>query len=272
MTTTRLVLLSLLGLTLLVGPAAAAPGVTESPVTGISGHQLTLHVRTHGRNASQIKTIGPLTLDSQHTTNGELTITITPASTATKRQASLRIHWASGGTQTIQVHVYPAPGSGGASIAGAAKQQAKKYRRLKQTWVQQKIVKKPTNKGVQVDYAQFDPTRGPINPKTGLPQGKWVNVPYNVNQSHAEWLYSTLQGGLNYQDRQAGLARKHLRQTRGFYQGLEAATILLALLIAVIYWRYRRILARAHNHRGYYDRGSLPLRERLALRMERDGQ
>lgn len=230
-----------------VGSVAASPGV--SPTTLIAGRTYHLTEPLHGHSLDTVKVVGAATLTHQSVSNGDLHLTVKPANVSEKRSATLIIMFSGGSQSRQQLSIFPQPSGSQPGTGRISKQQvknAKAYKQLKSNWIETRVryVKAPNGHAKEIEYQQLDPTKGQINPKTGVPEGKWVTVPVN-KQGNPEWLFQTPAGYSAYAASQAATKRS-------YRQSLLLGAIALVLIgwsIPVLIYAYRYLSAEAVKYR-----------------------
>lgn len=162
-------------------------GVTSEDVTLVSDEEYSLVLE----NASEITVSGPVTVQSRES-RGEDLVLVLRAESVTDRQS---VNITTGEGDEYVFRVFPAPGTQSSS-------RAERYEELEETWVNQRLDTKQTSQGVLQVYEQRDPTRGPIDPETGLPQGEWQTIDIDEN-GNPQWLFDSPQGALVYTSQRA---------------------------------------------------------------------
>jgi len=125
---------------------------------------------------------------------------------------------------------------GDSNPEGRFREDALRIRELEDEWIQTRIDRRQTSDGVLAVYQQLDPTRGPIDPQTGLPEGKWVDVEVN-EEGEPQWLFENASQMFTYMTREARTNRVNNGKVTLF-----ATTVVVVSLVIqyVVYPRYKR--------------------------------
>ena len=216
----RILLVCVLMLLIVGGTAAADPQVDK--IEMMSGETYTL---TYDSEVTSASANGPISISD--TSGNEVTVSVNDV-TGTNT-ADIEVQTSSGLQSTsITVHGDPDTDNQGG--------QAEQYQNLQDQWVNQRINTVETAEGTLRVYEQRDPTKGDIDPETGLPEGEWVRVDVNEN-GEPQWIYDSVQGALVYQAQQAN-TRYSQRTT--WIIGSISIVVISWVVQFVVLPRYRR--------------------------------
>lgn len=216
----RISLLIVVGVVLIMasGSAAAAPEIKNPDL--ISGESYTLEYDlSDGEEVNNVESDGPITIKSSRQQGGMLVVEVSADDVASKTSASIFIQTSKSERRTDLSIVPSGGGSGGGSSDGVSGS-------FEDQWINRRVNEIQTDRGVMTVYEQRDPTRGPIDPETGLPQGEWVEVPVNEN-GEPQWLFTDAQGLAIYMATKANT--RYAERTRIY---ITAGGIVVVSLVA----------------------------------------
>lgn len=174
---------------MLVGGVSAQPQVDN--ITMVGGEEYTL---TYEGGVDNIIVDGPIETDSEEV-DGNVEIQVEALEVSGESTAQIILQRSSGREET-QITVYPEASE---SDDGEIDQGMGE---LEDQWVNHRVERVTTDEGTLVVYEQRDPTRGSIDPESGLPEGEWVQVPVDED-GDPEWLFETPHEALQYTSVQA---------------------------------------------------------------------
>jgi len=177
---------------LLPGVVVGGPAVDK--VVMISGESYELTYDLGDETLDNVTTNGPMSIDTFSESSGEVFVTVTASEVPGEREGTVRVRTDSGSRET-SVTIVPRSGQGGGGEGDAAA--ASRWQKLDDQWVNQRVNRVDTGEGTLIVYEQRDPTKGDIDPESGIPEGEWVQVPVD-EEGNPEWIYETPQGALEY--------------------------------------------------------------------------
>lgn len=213
-------------LTVLLVISLVAPAVGASPdvdkIHMVSGETYTLtYDLQEGEEIQNIVVSDSISRQSVSRGDGTISIKVSAKNVDSKQAGSVFLQSGQQERRT-DVVVFPKPSdsSGNQKISDAQKK-AQKWENLSNQWVNQRINRKETNEGTLVVYEQRDPTKGPIDPQTGIPQGKWVQVDVDEN-GDPQWIFDSPRGALIYSVKEAKTRRNQRSMILGSAFGIVA--------------------------------------------------
>lgn len=215
-----------------VGVVSAGPEVNN--IHMVSGNQYTITWDISGESLQNVVLSGPIRKQSQSNNNGTLEIVIVAQETNQRTGASIFIQTDSQERRT-DVVVFPQPNSNEQEVGQATQQKAERWDQLDNNWVETRISRKQTDEGTLVVPEQRDPTRGPIDPETGLPEGEWVQVPVD-EQGKPQWLFDSPEGAMIYMAKKANA--NYDERTR--WVGMSVGFVLVVLAGVFVVLPYHR--------------------------------
>lgn len=216
----RILLVCVLMLSVIAGTTTAAPEVDQ--IEMMSGESYTL---TYDSEVQSASSNGPISISDTSTNS----VTVSVNDVTGTNPADIEVQTSSGLQSTsVTVHGDPNTNNQGG--------QAQQYQNLQDQWVNQRINTVETGDGTLRVYEQRDPTKGNIDPETGLPEGEWVRVDVSEN-GEPQWIYDSVQGALVYQAQQANT--RYSERTTWIVASISIVVISWVVQFVVLP-RYRR--------------------------------
>lgn len=170
-------------------------------ITIIAGQKKTITVSTGNKSVKSVRMIGPATITGRKQTPTSYSATVkAPASVPSSRTSTLRITFGDNTNKLVTIHIYPQAHPIKNKVNKKIQSQAQKYEKLKSEWLKKSTRMVPKSGGLEKEYFQFDPTKGPVGPN-GVPKGKMVHVGMYTSgpkKGQAKWLYNNMSQEILY--------------------------------------------------------------------------
>lgn len=230
----KLLLVLCLLVTLLPSGVVADTEVDE--VTILSGEKKTVSVDVGNATVEAIQTTGPLTVVGQDVNNGRLTLKI--RGDRPKNPTKGNVHVAlSNGERRIDVQIVPYEQTNAEqNKVNTWKESHQELNRVESQWIQKEVDRKQTGEGTLIVYRQLDPTKGEIDPETGIPEGKWVQVETTA-EGDPIWLFNNTQEAYAYM---AKNANENYDFRRNMTIGSVSVIALILISVFVVLPKYRQ--------------------------------
>jgi hypothetical protein len=216
----RRVLVVILVLSLIAPAVSAQPDVDKIHMVSGESYTLTYDLQD-GEEIQNIVVSDSVSRQSVNRGNGTISITVSAKNVDSRQRGSIFLQ-SSQQERRTDVVVFPKTSNGGNNDqVSDAQKKAQKWENLSNQWVNQRINRKQTSDGTLVVYEQRDPTKGPIDPATGIPEGKWVQVPLDEN-GDPEWIFDSPRGALVYSVQEAKTRRNQRTMILGSAFGIVA--------------------------------------------------
>jgi len=182
----RRVLLLALGVCLLgvfVSPALAAPEIQNPDLISDKSYTLEYDL-AEGESVENVVGDGAVKVDSHSRNGNTLVVEVSTKQVSEETSGSVYLQ-TNENEERSDFTVVPAGGGGGESGSESSGS-------FEDQWINRRVNEIQTDRGVITVYEQRDPTRGEIDPETGIPRGEWVEVPVNEN-AEPQWLFTNKQ-------------------------------------------------------------------------------
>lgn len=226
-----------LAILLIVQPVAA--DATVSDVTILGGESKTVTIDTGGADVQSTVVNAPVEITDRSVHNSTFTFVVKAEHPDDKVEGKIFIKLADAGETVVDVTVVPFEKyKNSQQISQETKKDAQKWREFQDQWINKRVDQKQTGEGVLTVYEQRIPHLGPVD-ENGMPQGEWVQVPYNSSMQEPQWFYDSPSGAMAYMARQANRNDDFRRNTLMLAGGI-ATTPFIFVFAVLPYWRKRR--------------------------------
>lgn len=227
----------LVAIALISQPVAA--DATVSDVTILGGDTKTVTVNTGGSAVDSVVVNAPVEITDRTTHNSSFVFVIKGDRTDSKKEGKIFIKLKDGGEQVVKVTVVPFEKyKNSQQISQDTKKDAQRWRQFEEQWINKRVDQKQTGDGLLTVYEQRLPYRGPVD-ENGMPQGEWVQVPYNATTEEPQWFYESPSGAMTHMAKQANRNDDFRRNTL-IVGGAIGVTPFVLVFAVLPYYRRKR--------------------------------
>lgn len=201
------------------------PSVEE--IHMISGNEYTLTYDIGDSEVQNLVVDGDIEEVEKDGDTGEIDIVVEAKSVSDGSDGSVIIQTDDGDIRT-DVYIFPEPDDDG-EVSEEVLEDAEAYSDLEDAWINQRVDTRETSEGVLTVFEQRDPTRGSIDPETGIPEGEWVEVDVDED-GDPKWLFDDPNEAIVYTSTQAN----HRYDTRTMWLGGAIGIVVVSLTIQLV--------------------------------------
>lgn len=217
------------------GAPVSAATIDKTHMIGGEEYTLTYDIG-ESENLSSVSVDGEI--ERQNVDESETQIDVTVSANEVESESDGRIFVVTSDSQyQTDVTVFQSPSTQEEQeTTSNIEQKAERYDEISDTWVQQRTNRVETSDGTLTVFEQRDPTRGPIDEESGVPEGEWVQVDVDEN-GEPIWLYDSPEEAMIYMSERANT--RYSERIRWVIGSISIVVISLVTQFAILP-RYRK--------------------------------